>query len=132
MQSDLLYDLLVNPDKKKLINEINKGNALLPKEMDKEMMWTTVMKTKSTIRTVDDAHYYIFVLLVGCPAYYHYMYERSNKIALLEFMSHLKTAFDTLNQGRARDGSKAEHADQKKYVDTIDFVYDMRSLYTRL
>lgn len=132
MESDLLIELFTKPDKKTLFGQLDKGNSMLPKEMDKEMMWTTAMKTKATIRTVDDALYYVFVLLVACPGYLQYVTERSNKRAMELFIPKLREAFHELFQGKGKDGRNAESMQQKKYVSTIDFVMAMRSLYSHL
>ena len=132
MQMDMLMDLFQWPNKAKLFQQLDKGNSLLPREMDKEMMWTTVMRTKATLRTMDDALYYVLVLLVACPGYLQYITERSNKRAMSIFMPRLREAFDMLNQGRAHNGGKADSVYQKKYVNTIEFVMAMRSLYTHL
>ncbi len=130
---DLLYELFVHPERKTLLEQMDRGNSMLPKGMDREVTWTTVMKTKNTIRTVDDAVFYVLVLLAGCPHYLHYVMERTNnKRALQTFMPQLRNAFNVFLQGRASNGSKAESTQQKKYISTVDLVADMRYLYCSL
>ena len=129
--SDLMRELCVvgGASKKLLFDQINKGNAMLPADAASQPAWISAVRTKSTIRTVNDATFLVLALLAGCPNYERHVTEKSNAKAMARFMGILRWSFDAFFLGRKANGERAESTQDKAFRTPIDFVMAMKYQY---
>lgn len=129
-KGDLLRDLCLNPSLDKLMAQVDKGCMFMPKEMQLKPPWVAAMSQKSqSMRTVNDAMFFVFALLVACPKYELWVTSQCNEAIMRKFMVVLREGFDALLKGRAPGGHKAESIGQREFTGVVHFVMCMKERY---
>lgn len=129
---DLMTKMCMQPSRELFQEQLAMGRKHMPKGMPMHEVWTQTMNDANAMRTFNDALYFIFVFLVGCPGYTAYVTTHSNAKAIEAFLPILRTAFESLMLGRAPGDKRAETASAKEFQGSIDFTMAMRSQFLRL
>lgn len=129
---DLMREMCLKGTRELMAEQLRLAQVLLPKGTPAHETWLQAMEKYDTIRTLDDALYFIFCHLVANPGYANHVTKKSNPKAMRAFIAELMGKFDSLLQGRAPGGKRATTAKDKEFQQTTDFVMAMRARYPKL
>lgn len=124
---DLMTRMCMRPTAELFKEQLTRARSMMPRDLVMHEQWQQTMNDAKAIRTFNDALLFVFVFLVGCPAYEAYVTRESNPRVMAAFMPVLRSKFESLILGRAPNGMRAESASAKEFQGTIDFVMAMRS-----
>ena len=127
---DLLTQMCMHPTPRLMEEQLALAKSLMPKRTQMHEVWLQVTNDAGSITTFNDALYFIFAFLVGCPAYENYLMQHSNlKSALVSFLPILRRGFTSLIVARATLDTRAKTKQDKEFGDAMVFTMAMRSQY---